>query len=53
MPLATNKAERIAQYRRIAQYSVCDWCLDEIADDFIHMDEDGNFIKLKVPERLN
>lgn len=53
MPLATNKAERIAQYRKISKYSVCDWCLDEIADDFIHTDEDGNFIKLKVPQRLN
>lgn len=53
MPLATNKAERIAQYRKISKYAVCDWCLDEIADDFIHTDEDGEFIKLKVPERLN
>lgn len=53
MPLATNKAERIAQYRKISKYSICDWCLDEIADDFIHTDEDGEFIKLKVPQRLN
>ena len=53
MPLATNKPDRIAQYRKISRYSVCDWCLDEIADDFIHTDEDGDFIKLKVPERLN
>ncbi len=53
MPLATNKPDRIAQYRKISKYSVCDWCLDEIADDFIHTDEDGEFIKLKVPERLN
>lgn len=53
MPLITNKPDRIAQYRKISKYSICDWCLDEIADDFIHMDEDGEFIKLKVPERLN
>lgn len=53
MPLATNKSERIAQYRKISKYSICDWCLDEIADDFIHTDEDGDFIKLKVPDRLN
>ena len=53
IPLATNKADRIAQYRKISKYAVCDWCLDEIADDFIHMDEDGEFIKLKVPDRLN
>ena len=53
MPLATNKPDRIAQYRRISKYSICDWCLDEIADDFIHIDDDGDFIKLKLPERLN
>lgn len=53
MPLTTNKSDRIAQYRKISKYAVCDWCLDEIADDFIHTDEDGDFIKLKVPERLN
>ena len=53
MPLATNKSDRIAQYRKISKYSICDWCLDEIADDFIHIDDDGDFIKLKLPERLN
>lgn len=53
MPLATNKPDRIAQYRRISKYSICDWCLDEIADDFIHTDENGDFIRLTIPERLN
>ena len=53
MPLATNKAERIDQYRRIASYGLCDWCFDEIADDFLHEDEDGKTIKLHVPDRLN
>lgn len=53
VPMATNKAERIAQYRKISKYAVCDWCLDEIADDFIHLDENGDFIKLKMPDHLN
>ena len=53
MPLATSKRERINQYRKISKYSVCDWCLDEIADDFMHFDEDGDFIKLKLPKKLN
>lgn len=53
MPLATNKKERIAQYRRISKYLICDWCLDEICDDFIHEDENKNFITLKLPQRLN
>lgn len=53
MPLATNKVERINQYRKIAAYSLCNWCLDEIADDFIIEDDDDEFIKLTLPDRLN
>lgn len=53
LPLATNKAERIEQYRRISKYSLCDWCFDEIADDFIHEDEHGDIIHLDLPDRLS
>lgn len=53
LPLATNKTERIQQYRRIAKYNICDWCFDEIADDFIHEDQNGEFITLDLPERLD
>ena len=53
MPVATNKQQRIAMYRQIASYPVCKWCLDEIADDFIHCNENNEFITLKLPERLN
>lgn len=56
MPVATNKSERIAQYRTMAKYTQTQWCLDEIADDFIHEDEHGNFINLYLPDgdpRLN
>lgn len=53
MPLATNKPDRLNMYRRIAKYLICDWCLDEICDDFIHEDENNEFIKLKLPDRLN
>ena len=52
MPLATNKIERIQQYRRIAAYSLCDWCFDEIADDFIHEDQNGKILTLTLPDRL-
>lgn len=52
MPIATNKVERIDQYRRIANFAVCDWCFDEIADDFMHK-EDGDVIKLTLPDRLS
>ena len=50
MPITTNKAERIAQYRSMAKLSETQWCLDEIADDFINEDEHGDFIKLKLPD---
>lgn len=56
MPVATNKSERIAQYRTMAKYSQTQWCLDEIADDFINEDEYGNIINLNLPQndsRLN
>lgn len=56
MPIASSKAERIAQYRTMAKYSQTQWCLDEIADDFINEDEYGNIINLILPqnnEKLN
>lgn len=39
-------------YRSIASYPICKWCLEEIADDFIHDDENKEFIKLNLPDRL-
>lgn len=53
MPVASDKNQRIQMYRQIAQYPICRWCLDEIADDFIHDDENKNFITLTLPQRLN
>ena len=53
LPLATNKAERLDQYRRISKYNVCDWCFDEIADDMMHEDVNGDVVHLDLPERLN
>lgn len=50
LPLATNKAERIRQYRAMAMYTECDFCLCEIADDVLHEDETGQTIKLNIPE---
>ena len=50
MPVYTNKNERIRQYRAMAQYPECDFCLCELADDFIHQDASGQFIKLSIPD---
>ena len=47
--MGTNKAERIRQYRAMAQYTECDFCLCEIADDVLHEDETGNTVKLTIP----
>ena len=49
MTIASDKNESIQMYRQIAQYPICRWCLDEIADDFIHDDENKNFITLTLP----
>jgi hypothetical protein len=51
MPIATGKSERINQYRSIANFPECNWCLDEICDDFLHEDENGNVIVLKLPDK--
>lgn len=53
LPLATNKNERITQYRRIANYNICDWCFDEIADDFMHENDNGELLTLTLPDKLN
>ena len=52
IPVETNKTARLDQYRRISALPECDWCLEEIADDFIHTDEKQDFIKLiiNIPE---
>lgn len=49
VPLLTNKSERIKQYRRISALPECDWCLEQIASDFIHENESGEYIRLNLP----
>lgn len=50
LPLMTNKAERIRQYRAMAMYTECDFCICEIADDVLHEDPTtGTCIKLNIP----
>lgn len=50
MPIYTNKSERIRQYRAMAVYPECDFCICELADDFIHEDEEQNFVHLHIPD---
>ena len=48
IPVETNKPARLDQYRRISALPECDYCLEEIANDFIHTDEIDEFIKLEI-----
>lgn len=51
LPLQIDKTERIKQYRSMALFPECAWCIDEICNDFVHDDKDGNFIRLILPMR--
>jgi len=50
MPIITDKAERIKQYRNISKYPEVDWCIEEIADDFPHLNENNDILKLIINE---
>jgi hypothetical protein len=45
--LDTDKARRLSEYRRMAAFAEVSDCLDEICDDFINKDDNGNIITLK------
>lgn len=48
IPVDTNKMARIQSYDNIARYPELDWCIDEIANDFLHKDIDGDYMKLRL-----
>lgn len=48
LPVPSNKPERLAQYRQIASFDECAFCIEEIADDFLHDNESGDFIRLDI-----
>ena len=48
LPVITNKYQRLQQWRNASAFPEVNFCLREIADDFIHYDEDGDFVKLVV-----
>jgi len=45
--LDTDKARRLSEYRRMAAFAEVSDCLDEICDDFINKDDNGNVITLQ------
>lgn len=50
LPVPSNKPDRLAQYRQIANFDECAFCIEEIADDFLHDNESGDFIRLSLDE---
>ena len=50
LPVITNKYQRLQQWRNASAFPEVNFCLREIADDFVHYDENGDFIKLVLNE---
>ena len=48
----TNKIDRIKQYTQMSRYPEIDWCIDEIADDFYHRDDNNKYISLSIPPEV-
>ena len=57
IPLITDKCQRLWQYRSIAEFPECNWCINEIASDFLTVSSTGEFIRLNfspdIAEKLN
>lgn len=56
LPIISDKYSRITHYRTIADFPECSYCLDEIVNEFIHSDENSQFIYLLfkgAAEKLN
>lgn len=51
LPVITNKARRLQEWRNSSAFPEVDFCLKEIADDFIHYDENGDFIHLELNDK--
>ena len=50
LPLVTDKVARLNQYRIISEYPECAWCIREICSDFLTIDNQGEFIKVKISQ---
>lgn len=48
LPVDTNKVSRIDSYERLSRYPELNWCINEIANDFLHADIDGEYLHLKL-----
>ena len=57
IPLITDKYQRLWQYRAISEFPECNWCINEIASDFLTVSSTGEFIRLNfsqdIADKLN
>ena len=57
IPLITDKYQRLWQYRAISEFPECNWCINEIASDFLTVSSTGEFIRLNfaqdITDKLN
>ena len=53
IPLITDKAQRLWQYRNIAEFPECNWCINEIASDFLTVSSTGEFIRLNFAKDIS
>ena len=53
IPLVTDKAQRLYQYRSISEFPECNWCINEIASDFLTVSSTGEFIRLNFNQNIS
>ena len=51
LPVITNKFQRLQVWRNSSAYPEVNFCLEQIADDFVHFDENGDFIHLTLNDK--
>ena len=53
IPLVTDKTQRLYQYRSISEFPECNWCINEIASDFLTVSSTGEFIRLNFNQNIS
>jgi len=51
LPVVTNKYQRLQTWRNASAFPEVNFCLEQIADDFMHYDENGDYIHLVLNDK--
>jgi len=51
--ISTNKIARIQQYQMMSKFPEVDWCIEEVADDFFHEDNNKKIIRFELTDKAN